>query len=212
MAPLAGIPAHFYQLLLCFQEVTQLLILVYPHCYSCLLGQHSQFSILHFAQTLSHQNKFVWLYTSVNHSWWCLLLARSQSLQLSSSFYCLSISSFLKVIARILFSSYTRIHSFLLNLLPSSTAVYINQVLKNLLWQNYLWFHGWKIRYGERGKLLVGSLMLSVAKGWKIKFPLSLLLASDSSSCDLPCVCIREKEIWRAERVWCSQTPHMWLA
>ena len=51
MAPLAGIRASFHQLLH-FQKVTQLLILVYPQCYSCLLGRHSQFLILHFAQTL----------------------------------------------------------------------------------------------------------------------------------------------------------------
>ena len=93
------IQAHFHQLFLLFQEVTWPFILVYPQCYSYLLGWHSQFSILHFWQTLCHHNMFVWLYTSANHLWWCLILAGSQCLQPSNSFYCLSISSFLEVIA-----------------------------------------------------------------------------------------------------------------
>ena len=86
---LAGIRAHFHQLLH-FQEVRQPFILVYSWvcswCYSCLLGQHSQFSILHFIQTLYHHNMFALLCTFANHFWWCLLLARSQYLQPSSSF------------------------------------------------------------------------------------------------------------------------------
>ena len=73
MTLLAGIQAHFHQLLP-FQEVTQPLILVYSWCYSWLLGQHSsQFSILHFVHTLYHHNMFALLCTSADHSWWCLL-------------------------------------------------------------------------------------------------------------------------------------------
>ena len=93
------IQAHFHQLFLLFQEVTWLFILVYPQRYSSLLGWHSQFSNLHFWQTLCHHNMFVWLYTSANHSWWCLPLVGSQCLQPSNSFYCVPISSFLEVIA-----------------------------------------------------------------------------------------------------------------
>ena len=44
------IQAHFHQLFLLFQEVTWLFILVYPQCYSSLLGWHSQFSNLHFCK------------------------------------------------------------------------------------------------------------------------------------------------------------------
>ena len=67
--------------------------------------------------------------------------------------------------------------------------------------------------YGERGKLLVGSLMLPVAKGREFKIPSvsAISVASDSWSSDLPCVCIRDNRIERSERIWRSQTPPIWL-
>ena len=68
MASLAGIQALFYPLLVLFQEVTQPLMLVYLECYCYLLGQHSQFSILHFAQIFCHHNTFAWHYKSADHS------------------------------------------------------------------------------------------------------------------------------------------------
>ena len=54
---------------------------------------------------------------------------------------------------------------------------------------------------GERGKLLVQSLMLSVIRGREFKiFSVSAItVASDSSSSDLPFVCIREDRIEQAE-------------
>ena len=62
---------------------------------------------------------------------------------------------------------------------------------------------------GERGKLLVGSLILSVVKGQEFKIPSvsAINIAIDSSSSDLPCVCIREDRIEQAEWIWRSQTP-----
>ena len=67
---------------------------------------------------------------------------------------------------------------------------------------------------GERGKLLVRSLMLSVIRGREFKiFSVSAItVASDSSSSDLPFVCIREDRIEQAEWIWRSERPPIWLA
>lgn len=76
-----------------------------------------------------------------------------------------------------------------------------------------LYLISWLKDDGVSGKLLFCSLMLSVVKDWKFKilFVSVISIASDSSSSDLPCVCIIEEKIWWAEQIRLSQTLPIWL-
>ena len=67
---------------------------------------------------------------------------------------------------------------------------------------------------GNRGKLLVRSLILSVSKAqeFKVYYVLPINVVTDSSSSDLSCVCIREERMEWAEWIWRSQSPPIWLA
>ena len=98
---------------------------------------------LTLTQTLSHQNMFAWLYTSASHSWWC----RNSFLQRYQNWFTIC---------------WTRLH--LLQLYKSG--------LKKSPGGGKIIFDFMVKRFdGERGKLLVRSLMLSVVKGREFKIP-----------------------------------------
>ena len=190
MAPLVDIRAHFHQLFLCFQNVTQSLILAYLKCYCCW---HSEFLILHSAKILCHHNTLAWVYISASHYWRSSLFSRSgfQNLQPSSSFQ----FPLLKWLQEFL----QQHQNLLLYVVHASIfCTCINQISKNLLEVARLSLISWRKYWRWRPRQPAGEiLMLSVAKYQEFKIPSGSVIsvASDSSTSDLPYVGIREKRI-----------------
>ena len=185
MAPLVGIGARFHQLPY-LQEVTQLLILVDRQCYSCLLGRHSQFSTL---CTKPFSSQYVSMTLHMGQS--SLMVFATCKITISPTF------KFLLMFVNLFISWSDCKNSFFQRHQNSFTmcwtCLHLLRLYKSGLEKSP---GGGKVIFdfmvkrfdGERDKLLVRSLMLSVFKGWEFKFPsVSVIsVASDSSSSDLP--------------------------
>ena len=143
-------------------------MLVYLECYCYLLGQHSQFSILHFAQIFCHHNTFAWHYKSADHS-----------------FFQPSTFKFLLVFVHFFLSWSDCKNSFLQwhknSLTMCWTCLHLLWLYKSGLEKSpgdgkIIFDFMVKMIDGDRDKLLVRSLVLSVVKGREFKIP-SLPLA-----------------------------------